>query len=425
MPFITIFVIACLISSGVYLWRGKFVKRAIVTVLVLISCFAAIVWGGPLSSGALFLLLPAAPQATSYDLPAWCRPLHQGHVDLATGLYIREDEDLVLSGTPWFIWRRAYLSRDRISRQLGIGTTHNADLYLIGDPNTMQRAELIWDDGARIVFDRTSPGTSYVNAMFVHTATATEFYGARLGWVGHRWALRLANGVLAMFQACGPDTRIACSLVSLRDPNGGIVRFNRDERGILRNIEAGKEQLTFEYDGQQRIIRAVHGQHTALYSYDRFGRLERATVDGIARSYSYGPRDEMIAIHEPQRSIENTYDINGWLTRQVVRRSGRPDYTQLFAYTVEGKKVLETAVTQNDGSRTVYRWNEDRRQTTEIHEAEGDSPVIVQFARGSGAFTRAITVFCTSDGKPITETAEVLPGDEYRAKAELIERVCN
>ena len=244
---------------------------------------------------------------------------------------------------------------------MGVGTTHNAEWYLTGDPGAVQRIDLIKEDGGRIRFDRTTPGSSYVNAMLQHTETATEFYGARLGWVGHRWALRLWNGTLAVFRGCGPDG-IACSLVSLRNPNGKVVRFNRNARGILLSVEAGTQRLIFEYDNQNRIVRASHEKHDALYSYDRLGRLERATVDGISRSYTYGSRDEMLAVHEPGRSIANTYDANLRVTQQVVRRPGRADSTQTFEYVVAGDTVLDTAVTQNDGSRTVYRWNERRQQ---------------------------------------------------------------
>ncbi len=129
----TLFVSISLISSWVYVRRGKSVKRALLIFSALHIGVAAMIWGGPLSSGALFLLWPAPVQARPADLPYSYRPVHKGHVDLATGLYIREDDDVIVSESPAFVWRRAYLSRDRVARQLGIGTMHNADLYLLGD----------------------------------------------------------------------------------------------------------------------------------------------------------------------------------------------------------------------------------------------------------------------------------------------------
>jgi hypothetical protein len=261
--------------------------------------------------------------------------------------------------------------------------------------------------------------------MFVHTTSATEYYGARVGWVGTRWAMRLWNGALASFQGCGPGPDPPCSLVSLRDSRGRVVRFNRDSQGILRSIDAGAQRLTFDYDSHHRIVRAVQGTHAASYTYDGLGRLVGAVVDGTSRSFTYGSRDEMTAVREPERSLENTFDANGRLTRQVVHWPGRPDYMESFAYVVDGHHVVETAVTDSDGERRTYRWSRNLQLDVEIHEEEGHSPVIVQFDRGSGTFVRSITVFCKKDGRPVSDTADVTSSDEDREEADLIERLCN
>ena len=420
MSLLTIFVSIWLISLWVYVRRGKSAKRALVIGAGFQILIVALIWGGPIASGALFLLLPARAHSASADLPLSYRPMHRGHIDLATGLYIREDDDLVLAEPPSFVWRRAYLSRDRVARQMGIGTTHNGDWYLYGD---LKKVELILEDGARVAFDRTSRGSSYYNAMFEHTSTPTEFYGARLGWTGRSWAIRYAGGELAIFRAC--DTPgIPCALISTRDRRGRVVRFNRDGRGILRTIDAGPQRAAFEYDDRNRIVRAVHGSQEAAYSYDDGGRLVRATAGGVTRSFRYGSRDEMIAIEEPNRTIENTYDDNLRVISQVVRRTGHAEQAYSFAYAVHGGAVTETTVTNPNGSRTTYRWNQKRRQELEIHEGEGDSVVMVQYARSDGVFTGELTISCTNAGRPVTETVEVFPGDESRVKAEVIERIC-
>jgi YD repeat-containing protein len=385
---------------------------------------AAMIWGGPLSSGALFLLLPAPVQARPADFKYSHRSLHRGHVDLATGLYIREDDDFIVSESPAFVWRRAYLSRDRVARQLGIGTMHNADSYLIGDLASLTKVQLITESGSRVVFDRTSRGTSYLNAMFVHTGTLTGYFGARLGWTGQSWALRFADGALAIFQAC--DTpEVPCALVSMRDHEGKVVRFRRDPRGVLRAIEAGAEPLRFEYDDRMRIIRAVQGSYEATYAYDGRGRLVRSTVSGVTRSFHYGSRDEMIAIEEPKRTIENTYDDDLRVIRQVLRRPGRPDTVHSFSYAVYGNAVVETTVTWPNGSRTTYRWNEKRHKDLEIHEASGESPIMVQYARANGVFAGSLTISCTKGGRPVSETVDVFPWDEARVRTEVIERLCS
>lgn len=194
---------------------------------------------------------------------------------------------------------------------------------------------------------------------------------------------------------------------------------------MLRTIEAGTEQLRFEYDDKKRIVRAVQGPHEAIYSYDDRGRLVRSTVSGVVRSFRYGSRDEMITIEEPNRSIDNTYDDALRVIQQVVRRQGRAAFSYSFAYTVHDNAIVETVVTWPNGSRTTYRWNDDRRQDLEIYEGADESPITVQYARADGVFTGSLTIWCTNNGRAVTETVDVYPGQESRVKAEVIERLCS
>ena len=103
MLLLTIFVSISLISLWVYLRRGKSITRAVLVATVLFLSAVTMVWGGPLSSGALFLLLPAPSRPAPAERLLAIRPMHRGRVDLATGLYIREDEDIVLSELPAFV----------------------------------------------------------------------------------------------------------------------------------------------------------------------------------------------------------------------------------------------------------------------------------------------------------------------------------
>ena len=59
---------------------------AVAVVWVLEILVVASVWAPPLFSGALFLLWPARTHAVARTPAMAYEPLHQGHVDLATGL---------------------------------------------------------------------------------------------------------------------------------------------------------------------------------------------------------------------------------------------------------------------------------------------------------------------------------------------------
>src|SRR5258705_5420480 len=271
---------------------------ALATIVLVVE---GVTFVGPLSSGALWLLLPARHVSTDHDQVAPQPPRHKGGIDLGTGLYIRNDEDLIVPGTPALVLRRTYLSGYRVSRELGVGTTHNGELYLVGDPDRFQWIAVILPDGSRITFERVSPGTSYLNAMFEHHASPSEWQGARLGWIGTGWALRRTDGTLMRFRACvgsGP----LCSIVEERDSEGHVVSYRRDAAGQLSRIEAAQNRwIAFDYDMQKRIARAHDStENEVRYQYDSRGRLSRFTPKArTERRSGDSERDEMATISDP------------------------------------------------------------------------------------------------------------------------------
>jgi len=140
----------------------------------------------PVMSRAIALARPLHGAPRTRPLPLGYRPLHKGHIDTATGLDVREDDDLVLRGTPSFVLRRTYRTRDSRSRAFGVGGSHTGDWYLVGDSATFQWADLILEDGGRIHYQRVSSGTTIAGARFEHWTTPTEFYGSTLAWSTRR-----------------------------------------------------------------------------------------------------------------------------------------------------------------------------------------------------------------------------------------------
>ena len=388
------------------------------------AVLAAQVFGPPLFSGGLSLLLPGPQTVAAPDPATPYEPVHQGHVNLANGVYIREDEDVVLGKGPVFVWRRTYLSGDHVSRHFGVGATHNAEWYLRGDPQRFQWAEMIRDDGWRVRFERLTPGTSYGNAVYGHTSSATEFYGAMLGWTGLGWALRLRDSTVLSFRGCGPPGT-SCSLMAIREASGSTVRFARDRNGLVTEVSTGSERLALEYDAARRVVRASDSSHHRIeYTYDSKGRLERAETDGIVRAYAYGPSDELLNIKEPGREITNRFDANGRLSFQTVRWPGRSDYSEAFAYKVVDDVVVEADERESGGLHTQYRFDEQSRTVLELSERPGAPPTTVQFNRGTGGFVRSMTVMCTKAGRRVSQTVGV-GYDEERTKDDAIASLCD
>jgi len=410
--------------SGRSLFRGEQpITVAASTLAILILAGGTARLAGPLWSGALFLLRPAPlPASGGNARPA--RALHKGHVDISTGLYIREDDDFVVDGGVPLVLRRTYLSGDRISRPFGIGATHTGEWYLRGDATNFSWAELILADGGRITFNRETPGNSFATARFRHAATPTEFYGAELGWVGSEWAMRFTDGRIAIFKSCGPAAHDVCSLVEMRYPGGGSIAYVRDLSGRLTAIRTGNRAISLEYDDTGRIARGRESSGRAVtYGYDSSGRLDRVTTsDGVQRRYTYSDRDEMLSIDEPAWRIENTF-ADGRLVKQVTHTDDPDPYTLEFAYTIVDGKVAANDVTEDDGTHTVYRFSDSHYVLSEVWDARGGHPISIAYDRRDNV-SMAMTIRCWTPDGQVIRNAPTGAGWDDSVKRGVIAREC-
>jgi YD repeat-containing protein len=393
----------------------------------------AVLVGGSASSGALWLLLPRGGVAkTSHPLPGDYEPLHKGHAVLSSGLYIRENEDLVVNGTPALILRRVHISDFRVSKQFGIGAMHNGERYLRGDGRTFQWVELIRPGEFHVRFERTSPGTLLWNAMFEHRATIGEWAGARLGWTGWDWALKKRDGSLLRFQPCGPGTRYeACSIVYERDADGHVIEYRRTRTGRLSRIEADDHRwIAFDYDGADRIVRASdQAGRSVAYEYDTRGRLSLVNgLNGRIHRYTYTGRDQLATMIEPGTDIENSYDADGRCVRQVNRYPDREPYVFDLTYVTNGKAVVETESRRSDGTWVRYAFDDLKYTISETWGLRAAAVSTVTYERDPATrVVTSLTLTCPDRrGIPLRHTSLVRrPGTEDQVTADLASTYCH
>ena len=415
--------------SGSVVARQRSLRKILIALAICVAGGFVALMAGPLTSGALLLLLPADGPRLDHDLPDSYRPVHKGHVDIATGLYIREDEDIVVRGTPPLVLRRTYLSNYHANKQFGIGTTHPGEWYVVGDGGRFSWAALILADGAQIRFERTSAGHSFLNAMYEHRATPSEWQGARFGWTGLGWALRQRDGALARFRGCSQGS--VCSIVETRDPDGHVIAYRRDSSGRLSRMEASRDRwIAFDYDADDRIQRAYSSAgDEVVYGYDARGRLVRAADrDGTARRYSYTDADLMATIEDPGHTIENEYDSDGRCVRQVNRYpDGREPYTFTFAYAVDQGAVVAASTTETGGIWSRFTFGKDRYTTSESRGSEGIEPTVITYERDAVTnFVTGLTVTCPDrTGRPLRHDSLVKPGWEDWTKWDLFRTHCS
>ncbi len=402
-------------------------RKLLISGLAICSLAVVAAFAGPATSGGLLLLRPSFAVTAPEPIPDDYKPKHKGGIDLATGLYTRENEDLVVPGTPGLVLRRTYLSKDRVARAFGIGATHPGEEYLIGDGQQFQWASLILARGVRVEFKRTSPGTSLFNAMYVHHGAPAEWHGAELGWTGVNWAIRKSDGSLSIYRPCGQGS--VCSILQHRDSSGHTIYYERDSKGTLLRMHDGKDRsITFEHDEQERVTRAVASTRREVrYTYDARGRLITAiSNDGTVRKYSYTDGNELATIEEPGTSIENAYE-EGRCVRQVNRYPDSEPFIFIFKYHVDNGRVVRTDTNRSDGSWTSFTWGPARLKMTETLGRPGVEPLAFEYERDplSNAVT-AVTVTCPDrQGKPLSHKSIVRPGQEEIVKGDIVQTHCH
>ncbi len=206
-------------------------------------------------------------------------------VDLGTGLFVMSKTDLVLPDLIPIVLTRTSRTGDTVSRAFGLGTSHPYDIFLVGDINPYTYLDLVLPEGTRIHFARISPGTSYTDAVYEHTATPTRFHKARIVWneshVG--WDLTLKDGTLYQFPEANGATRSQwAALKGYRDRYGNALTLSRDSnRDLTRLTTPSGRWVEFTVDASHRITQAQdHIGRTVSYTYDAGGRLSTVTDAG-------------------------------------------------------------------------------------------------------------------------------------------------
>jgi RHS repeat-associated protein len=280
-------------------------------------------------------------------------------VDLSTGLFVYQRNDLVIPDTIPISLTRTYRQSDTVSRPFGIGMTHPYEIFMIGDTRPYTYQELILPDGARIHYDRISPGTSFSDAIYEHTSTQTGFYKSQLAWNGSGWDLTLKDGTVYTFPDSDSATvprRAACT--SMRNRFGDTLTLTRDSNSNLtRIITPNGRWVEFTYDTSNRITQAKDNIGRIVgYTYDAGGRLWKMTdPNGGVTEYTYDSTHEMLTIKDARSHVylTNEYDANGRVFRQTQADGG----IYQFAYTLNGSgKVTQTDTTDPLGNirRTTF-----------------------------------------------------------------------
>ena len=276
-------------------------------------------------------------------------------VNLSTGNFYYDKEDLSIRGLMPLTFHRYYNAMDKARSCLGEGWSHSDGEHL-----TFPEGGVIFHkaDGREILLK--AEGDALQDAR-----TGKEM----LKKEGQDYRYEEGNGELFLvFDEKG-------RLIKREDKNGNAVLFSHDEEGRIRKAQmkpAGEEEgdfpfLTYVYkeDGMLQEVADHTGRKISFFYME--GRLMEVTdPEGNVTGYRYGENGKIRAVKNPRGilTVRNEYDDKGRIVRQKFPDKGEMCYT----YDDTGNRTILTE--RNNASITYVQDERLRNVKTIYHDSE-------------------------------------------------------
>jgi RHS repeat-associated protein len=286
-------------------------------------------------------------------------------VDLGTGLFVYQKTDLYLSDVIPIKLTRAYRPNDGASRAFGIGTSHNYDIFLVGDVFPYTYQELVLPDGGRIHYGRISTGTSFADAVYRCNSTPGPFFASTIIWNGNGWTLTRRDGMAYKFPDSFNSSRgQQGALLSITDRNGNSLTIARDSNANITQITSPNGRwIQFTSDTNFRVTQAQDNiGRTVQYFYDSSGRLNKVIdANGGTWLYNYDSSNNMTSVVDARNItyLQNQYDSQNRVIKQTLADNLN---IYQFAYnpspcTSNCSGIWETDVTDPNGNVEKVAFN--------------------------------------------------------------------
>ena len=307
-------------------------------------------------------------------------------VNLSTGNFYYEREDMRIRGRKPLVLKRHYNALDRSGGAMGIGWSHSLEERLtFTGKGKERRLVLHLSDGQEIAFE---PGREERAGVWRDVRTGTE----ELQESGAGYCRR-KGGETSLFDTQGRLTR-------KENRDGNAIRYCYDERGRLEKVEqspaGGFFHFSYREDGSLKSVTDHTGRSTEYFYMD--GRLSEVTdAEGNVTCYRYDASGRMRAVKNARGilTVRNEYDEKGRISRQRFPDKGEMSY----AYDEEKNA---TTLTERNGSRITYVQDERLRNVRIIyHDSEETSTYDGRDCRTSYTDRNGNTTRYCYDGKGV------------------------
>jgi YD repeat-containing protein len=288
--------------------------------------------------------------------------VNEFEVDLHSGMFVLRQTDLFVPDVMPLVLTRTYRPWSPYVRAFGVGANHPYDICPTGTRFPYTYQDLNLEDERQIHFPRISKGTSYSDAVFRHSETSSEFFGAQDAWNGDGWTLDFPDGRRFLFpEAYNAKTYAQGAATDISDNSGNHIHLNRDAvRNLKQLVSPSGHVINLRYDSANRIVGASDDSGSVReYLYDATGHLEtvsnatellyRFKYQALLNARGYDPY-LMTQVEDGKGRIllQNEFEDHSRVSAQKLADGQIVRYEYLYN---RPRDIIETRVTMPDGSQ--------------------------------------------------------------------------
>lgn len=270
-------------------------------------------------------------------------------VNLSTGNFIYDFEDLAIDGEIPLSFHRYYNSKDSRISVLGKSFRHNYEIYL--NVNDDGEVDIIMEDGQHKVF-------AVENGVYYGKNTATDFLTSDK----QHFYLKDVDDNTYIFDK---DKK----LIRIENRNNlGISLTYDEDKLLIKVVNDYGDCLNYEYDEKTNLLARVfdHTGRDVVITYSDEKRIKTvcsALGKNISYEYASNGRIKDIVNSQKIHTVENIYDKKIRVIRQLFSDGG----SMSFEYDDENHTVTQT---ERNGVQTIFV-HDGQYRNTEIRYADG------------------------------------------------------
>ena len=270
-------------------------------------------------------------------------------VNLSTGNFIYDFEDLAIDGEIPLSFHRYYNSKDSRISVLGKSFRHNYEIYL--NVNDDGEVDIIMEDGQHKVF-------AVENGVYYGKNTATDFLTSDK----QHFYLKDVDDNTYIFDK---DNK----LIRIENRNNlGISLTYDEDKLLIKVVNDYGDCLNYEYDEKTNLLARVfdHTGRDVVITYSDEKRIKTvcsALGKNISYEYASNGRIKDIVNSQKIHTVENIYDKKFRVIRQLFSDGG----SMSFEYDDENHTVTQT---ERNGVQTIFV-HDGQYRNTEIRYADG------------------------------------------------------